>query len=416
MFNPDTIPADPETAGFIDRVLRNVDPSESMLPTGAEVLHAERPAITNERLESMGGPPAQAAPKQTFNEIDRVLAGVQSMGLPQEAAIRVLQARGIGPEQIKKQMEFRQALDARAAYEDNLLATRAEAKAKLAKTLAESYRDPRAAAANSGINLPGEPFSPARESRDLQDRRDRERAEYNSPLAQLQRALASKGHTARRNEETGELEIVALPGSEGLNRTKPMPPRVGDKLIEASTQAGTVRGLIKSFDQAYAGDVVPVWGEVKNIYSSYVPGADTGRGNWWRDYRNLEEITRRHEFFGSAFTPTEQKAWNGTAINPGLPPETVQRYLEIRLGIMANALDRRAQEAAKQYGAEPVSAAIGRDVPQGRISVPQELEDFRKYGMEGPRAATQAAPAQGARPSLQQLLEEVRRNRGNRTQ
>lgn len=145
---------------------RRLSDGEPPFPQAPEVTSAE--PITNDslaRMRSSGQLPAAPPPQQQFaSDVDRVMAAVQAMGMPPEAGLRILIARGYRPDVLQQRMAERKTIDSWQNYDRTQREARAGTQAELARRLAESYEDPRAAA--SGLGLPSAPYSPTRDRAD----------------------------------------------------------------------------------------------------------------------------------------------------------------------------------------------------------------------------------------------------------
>lgn len=242
-YDPDLPPA---LQGVDPRAIQATIEEMQQEQQGPETLYNERPAITNRSIAQLQGggqiPPTRQQPAPPASDIDRIVEAVRGMGLPPEAAIRILQDRGYTPELIKKQMEFRTLMDQRQNYERDRRLADVEKMGKAAKTFAENYQDPAAAARNSGVNLPGVPYDVQRATA-LENRRRLNVAEA---------AERRKGMEDRQREEE-RLRGPLKPGYavDPSDRTRQMLVRGGPAWQELSSKhSDDVRAMRSTKDQA----------------------------------------------------------------------------------------------------------------------------------------------------------------------
>lgn len=107
----------------------------------------------------------------------------------------------------------------------------------------------------------------------------------------------------------------------------------------------TAIDLADAYDPVFRPNV-PLTGRVENFVGEYLPSTDTAerQADWWKMWKNKQELVQRHKMFGSALTKSEQEEWRRATIGPDTKPEIIQKYL----GKMKNYSQRLAEaEAAR---------------------------------------------------------------------
>lgn len=191
-------------------------------------------------------------------------------------------------------------------------------------------------------------------------RRSAERADEASRRADEASRRAARGTPPagyRWNAEGTALEpIPGAPQSAG----KPLPSPVVTKLTKQAGLYDNTTQLLDTFNDGYSGNVIG--GGLENL-AGRVGGervgiATRGQADWWQQYdRQKNEV--RNALFGSALTPTEQKAFEAADINPNMDPQRIRENLRMQQTLIARGLERQAKVwRAQGFNTEAIDAAV----------------------------------------------------------
>lgn len=176
----------------------------------------------------------------------------------------------------------------------------------------------------------------------------------------------------------------------------------GLKAISASQQRDldskttTAEGLSKlydSFKDEYAGkgamgapavaigSALGSWApESKDSVFSRI-ASDQPTVNWWREFKMMQELPKRHELFGAALTPNEQRSWDrAQAISPNSDPKVVKNTLA-QLHKISVDVHRRLSTQLRTEGKNteaydlPEGVAESRDPTSGTIKPARRASD-----------------------------------------
>lgn len=155
---------------------------------------------------------------------------------------------------------------------------------------------------------------------------------------------------------------------------KPLPGGDRKDLVETGGKLATFDNLANTFDDKYGGYTAAWAGDIDNWLKRNV-GGDTAGAEWWATYQNLKNIVR-NDLFGAALTAAEKSEFEKSAVNPGMRPDVIRRYVARQQAILQGALDRRAKSlAADGYRPDAIEEAMGRRIgagaPGGGASAPQ---------------------------------------------
>lgn len=126
---------------------------------------------------------------------------------------------------------------------------------------------------------------------------------------------------------------------------KTLPPNTVEKLVKKSETLDQLKNLNSSFKPEFGGFVSDKAGDTAAWLASRGEGKDD-ISSWWRGYNDYAQYVR-HELYGSAFTATEQKAWDATNITPGMNPEKIKENLDRRQKIIDSGLKRQIKTLEK---------------------------------------------------------------------
>lgn len=142
---------------------------------------------------------------------------------------------------------------------------------------------------------------------------------------------------------------------------KVMPETSANNLSSAVTSYGGLKSSLGGFRDDYAGNWLT--GDLENQLDAVIGSGTEGQRQWWATFRSLDNQIR-NDLFGSALTPTEKSAYEGTTISPAMTPKTIRDNLATRAEIIRKALSRRAAfYKANNYEPEAVDALIGEYAP-----------------------------------------------------
>lgn len=96
---------------------------------------------------------------------------------------------------------------------------------------------------------------------------------------------------------------------------------------------GAINNLSGSWKDEFAPSVqVPGMGSLENFAGRYLPTPEKWgleeQAKWWSDWEEMHNLIKRHKYFGSAFTKTEQEAWNKAFFDYNTKPGVISAKLE----------------------------------------------------------------------------------------
>lgn len=176
----------------------------------------------------------------------------------------------------------------------------------------------------------------------------------------------------------------------------------------------------RQFREDYGGNVL---GDVENWAQSLNGGIGTpGQRDWWAAQQSSDNIMR-NALFGASLTGTEKASWEATTVNPRMDAAEIERNMTRRSGLLQEGLKRRvAYLKANGYDPAAIDATLGDTLKGAGFSVEEGANQFpglpsaEKLGRLANRAPQKLSgmigggkPAQSAAPTMQQLIDEVRR-------
>lgn len=121
---------------------------------------------------------------------------------------------------------------------------------------------------------------------------------------------------------------------------------------------GTYSSLASSlggFQDEYAGNTI-TGGLENTIQGAFGSFGTPGQRDWWAAFQQNDNVIR-NELFGATLTPSEQKSYADTTVNPSLDPKIVRENLKRRATILRTALDRQRRFMIAN-GYDPEAVAI----------------------------------------------------------
>jgi hypothetical protein len=186
------------------------------------------------------------------------------------------------------------------------------------------------------------------------------------------------------------------------SKQKPRQFNVSDvtKLTEEGQKFGALTKVGEGFKDEYAGYGMARVGDLANTAGRYLPEGVVGKditagASWWQGYDRFKNVTR-HELYGAALTPTEQRVFEQADINPGMTPDQIRKNLQVQTNVVQNGLKRKANSLIEAgYDPAPIAAAYGVD-----------LKDLGVTATKGDR--TKPAPKITNRDDANALIGEAR--------
>ena len=177
-------------------------------------------------------------------------------------------------------------------------------------------------------------------------------------ISDFDKALAVQ--QARNEGAMGLAQLRALAG--GAQRPmKPLPGKEADTLAELNNAVKSIGSVAAKFQDKYAGQSIAGRGVnwLGGMLGSAAPQSVQDQNEFWSAFEMLVNLPVRHEFFGSALTPTEKASWQAAQnITPGKDPEVVRRTFEWMLQTAQSKLNQRAGARMKEgvYSPEAIQA------------------------------------------------------------
>lgn len=193
----------------------------------------------------------------------------------------------------------------------------------------------------------------------------------------LSNLLAAKGLSLSQ-DENGQPVIAPI---EGANSNKPVPLPAQNSLSSASSMLQNLVTLRNDFKD-YGGFVVPGVGEAWQM-AQYFPMLPTENRDWWKNYEDLYQATKRHSLYGSAISGRESGFSKQAQINPAMQNDSIKDYLDARIGMMLIDLGKNTKQLSQSFNPKQVHAAAGEDFA-GKYEKenPRFIKDFARIGKE----------------------------------
>lgn len=206
-----------------------------------------------------------------------------------------------------------------------------------------------------------------------------------------------------RDQKTGNLidartrEPVQPTDAASLRKPIPLRGKDRENLEKSGKMLSDYVSLLKSFKPEYAGNILPVVGELENVARQYIPGLSSDQPNWWREFHRLSRMPERHGLAGSALTSREIAEYSKGDINPGMKPDDIVKLMNQRIALTHRGLARGMRGLSNRFSPQEIMEAAGIQMPEDPLKNPQfpTVEDL----------AAQGARISGVgKPPLDQLL------------
>jgi hypothetical protein len=153
---------------------------------------------------------------------------------------------------------------------------------------------------------------------------------------------------------TGGLKVVQAPRKEESGSGNAIPQGAFEKADTYVGQYSSLRGSLETFQDDFAGNTVT--GDLENFAQRKLGTGTPGQNQWWANFRALDNSIR-NDLFGATLTPSEQRAYAQTSIDPSMDPKIIRENLKARSDIIEAALRRRKDFYLKNgYRPEAVNA------------------------------------------------------------
>lgn len=186
------------------------------------------------------------------------------------------------------------------------------------------------------------------------------RADQAAQEAAAARRRAERGNAPPGYRFNAKDELERIPGAPQAIG-KPLPAPVVNKLTKAAGVYDNTDDLLTRFQDNYAGNLVG--GSIENFAgrhgAEHIPlvGATPGQAEWWQQYDRQRNVVR-NELFGSALTPSEQRAFAAADIDPNMAPDVIRANLNTQKTLISRALDRQSKVwKAQGFNVEAIDAA-----------------------------------------------------------
>lgn len=194
------------------------------------------------------------------------------------------------------------------------------------------------------------------------------------------------------------------------------------KRVEGSVNTfSSLNSSLAGFQDDYAGNAIT--GGLENTIQGVFGNFGTeGQRDWWAAFQQTDNVIR-NELFGATLTPSEQKSYLGTTIDPSLDPKIVRQNLKRRTDILKGALDRQRRfmvangynEEAINILYEPVMALenLAGGAPQDQTEQPPAFAGSGGPPPDGghpPAGGPPAPPTLSPAPEQRQINESGFRN------
>ena len=201
--------------------------------------------------------------------------------------------------------------------------------------------------------------------------------------AEQQEAQAAAKREHELNKMRLEAELEGEEGPEYRNLPASMIPKESAQVDMIVKTQGLLDRFQDDFTQPWGpgpqsnfpitlarqGIEVPTKGDATSIEAQ----------SWWADWKKFHEMVTKHEFFGAALTPTEQKAWEEANVGPEMDPKVIRDRISTALEVSREAaLQREKVYEAEGYKPGTLEAFFGRirKPKEEGAEVTQEAEEM----------------------------------------
>lgn len=199
---------------------------------------------------------------------------------------------------------------------------------------------------------------------------------------------------------------------------KALPDSAAKRIEGGVGNFASLNSALAGFQDDYAGNTLT--GGLENTIQGAFGGFGTpGQRDWWAAFQQTDNVIR-NELFGATLTPSEQKSYLDTTIDPSLDPKIVRQNLKRRTDILKGALDRQRRfmiangynEEAVNILYEPVTAleALAGSQPTDKDNEPPAFAAGTQPPAGGQPPADGQPPMLSPAPEQRQINESGYRN------
>lgn len=149
----------------------------------------------------------------------------------------------------------------------------------------------------------------------------------------------------RAADREAKLEVARIKAEADGREFKALPSSIENQLVDISNEIGTLRRLRAAIPTVEPGreSVVPYANTAKVWLANQFGLGDVKSGEWWNDFRQRWNITRRNEAFGATLSENEKKDWEGATINPEMTTGQLTRIMDLMEKEATFRLNKKAQ-------------------------------------------------------------------------
>lgn len=200
-------------------------------------------------------------------------------------------------------------------------------------------------------------------------------------MSEFEKALAVQ--QARNQGAYDVAQLRALAAGNKERPTKPLPGKEADTLAELNNAVKSISSVASKFQDKYAGQSIAGRGInwLGGMFGSAAPQSVQDQNEFWSAFEMLVNLPVRHEFFGSALTPTEKASWQAAQnITPGKDPEVVRRTFDWMLKTAQEKLDARVGARTKEgvYSGDAIQALTPYAGQSGGAAAPAGTRRFTR--------------------------------------
>lgn len=264
-----------------------------------------------------------------------------------------------------------------------------------------------------------DPYRDNAEQRAQQDQRYQAEANARAAAADARAAAAAERAAAEWRAKFNPDGTPKKPEGGG----KALPDSAAKRIEGGVSNFSALSGALAGFQDDYAGNTV-TGGLENTIQGAFGSFGTPGQRDWWANFQATDNVIR-NDLFGATLTPSEQRSYLNTTVEPSMDPKEVRRNLKRRTDILRRALDRQRRfMVANGYNQdavnilyEPITAmeALSGDVPEDDADSPPAFAGAAAGGQppaggEPPTGSPPAAPTLSPTPERQQINESGYRN------
>lgn len=230
--------------------------------------------------------------------------------------------------------------------------------------------------ANLGVNQ-GQLALAQQNAKSLNDYRTKELELQNKrydPITLANRQLMSKGLQLVPDAQ-GNMVVSQI---EGANSNKAVPIPAQNNLTSGSDLLQRMVALRNDFND-YGGYSISGVGQAVNALQ-YLPFLPTNQRDWWKNYQDLYEATKRHSLYGTGVSGREAGMSAAGSINPGMQNESIAKYMDARIGMMIADMNKSTRSLSQSFNPKQIEEAVGiNGIKEAQLS-PKSIDDFADIG------------------------------------